>query len=180
MSVSSTPLSPSMRWAPLYAPPDEDIETLLLKSLGMGGADMAQNMVRFNSNVSASGLAFAVTQEKIFAENKEKLIHAALSSLLLFDNDKALESKFYALRRLVSSKAGFSAFTALPKFREQLGRGVITALKCDDEAVLCAAVDCLAALMCPMHDNADLRQEQLNKSSLLSSEKFLQDWIFIL
>ena len=54
---------------------------------------MAQNMIRFNSNVSASGLAFAVTQEKIFAENKEKLIHAALSSLLLFDNDKALEAK---------------------------------------------------------------------------------------
>ena len=85
---------------------------------------MAQNMIRFNSNVSASGLAFAVTQEKIFAENKEKLIHAALSSLLLFDNDKALEAKFYALRRLVSSKAGFSAFTALPKFREQLGTGL--------------------------------------------------------
>ena len=50
----------------------------------------------------------------------------------------------------------------------------LKALKSDDEAVLCAAVDCLASLMCPMHDNADLRQEQLNKSSLLSSEKFLQ------
>ena len=114
-----------MRWAPLYAPPDEDIETLLLKTLGMGGNDMAQAMLRFNSNVSASGLAFAVTQEKIFAENKEKLIHAAISSLLLFHNEKQIEAKFCALRRLVSSKAGFSAFTALPKFREQLGLGVV-------------------------------------------------------
>lgn len=174
VSVSSTPIDPSMRWAPLYAPPDEDIETLLLKTLGIGGAEMAQAMQRFNSNVSASGLAFAVTQEKIFAENKEKLIHAAISSLLLFNNDKHIESKFYALRRLVSSKAGFSAFTTLPRFREQLGLGVVKALKSDDEAVLCASVDCLASLMCPMHDNADLKQEQLNKSSLLSSEKFLQ------
>ena len=117
-----------MRWAPLYSPPDEEIETLLLKSLGLngtGGPAMAEAVVRFNSNVSASGLAFAVTQEKIFAENKEKLIHAAISSLLLFNSEKHIEPKFYAIRRLVSSKAGFSAFTALPRFREQLGLGVI-------------------------------------------------------
>ena len=31
----------------------------------------------------------------------------------------------------------------------------------------------LCALMEPMHEDYDLKQEQLNKSSLLSSEKFL-------
>jgi DnaJ family protein C protein 13 len=114
-----------MRWAPLYAGPDEDIETLLLKTLGSGGPEMAQFVHRFNANVSASGLAFAVTQEKIFAENKDKLILAAISSLLMFNDEKQIEAKFCALRRLISSKSGFFAFTSLPKFREQLGMGVI-------------------------------------------------------
>ncbi|CBY21245.1 unnamed protein product [Oikopleura dioica] len=171
--VKSSPGDPHMRWAPLYAGPDEDIETLLLKFLGSGGNAVDDAILRFNANVSASGLAFAVSQERLFAQNKEKLIEMAISALLTA-KVKDPEAKFFALRRLVSSKAGFSAFTTLARFRDSLGAGVVEALKAGDDAVLCAAVDTLAALMCPMHDNADLRQEQLNKISLLSSQKFLE------
>jgi DnaJ family protein C protein 13 len=51
---------------------------------------------------------------------------------------------------------------------------VVKALKREDEGVTHAAIDMVCALMHPMHDNYDLRQEQLNKSSLLSSSKFLE------
>lgn len=57
----------------------------------------------------------------LFAENKEKLINGAISSLLDGSNDvktmplEELEAQLQALRRLVASKAGFSAFTTLPQ-----------------------------------------------------------------
>ena len=57
----------------------------------------------------------------LFAENKEKLINGALTALLLKEGDQKslpngeLEAQFHALRRLVASKAGFEAFTTLPK-----------------------------------------------------------------
>ena len=57
----------------------------------------------------------------IFAENKEKLINGALTALLMKEGDQStlpndqLEAQFHALRRLVASKAGFEAFTSLPK-----------------------------------------------------------------
>ena len=54
-----------------------------------------------------------------------------------------------------------------------MGRKVVKALKRKDDAITHAVVDFLCALMQPMHDNFDLRQEQLNKSSLLSSKGFL-------
>ena len=43
-----------------------------------GGLSFAEAVSRFNANVSYSGLTHAVTQEHLFAENKEKLIHSAL------------------------------------------------------------------------------------------------------
>ena len=60
-------------------------------------------------------------QESFFAENKEKLINGAISALLTHEGDQSaiglhdLEEQFLALRRLVASKAGFNAFTQLPK-----------------------------------------------------------------
>ena len=175
VSVLSISFDPSKRWAPLYSPPDEEIETLLLKGIGGGGGEqMYDSISRFNANVSATGLAFAVTQERIFADNKEKMIAQAIQSLLSFGGEKNMESQFLCLRRLVSSKAGFTAFTTLPGFREKFGGAVVKVLKVEDQASLCSAIDCLAALMCPMHDNSDLKQEQLNKTSLLSSVKFLE------
>jgi DnaJ family protein C protein 13 len=56
----------------------------------------------------------------LFAENKEKLITAALQALVQKEGDQSaisladLEAQFQALRRLVASKVGFAAFTMLP------------------------------------------------------------------
>lgn len=85
-----------------------------------------------------------------------------------------IEAQFHALRRLVANKIGFAAFTTLFGFREAVGTKVVKALKKQNSGVTQAAIDCICALMQPMHDDCDLRQEQLNKSSLLSSNKFLE------
>ena len=83
------------------------------------------------------------------------------------------EQQFHALRRLVASKAGFAGFTTVPGFREKVGQVVARALRLNNDNISHAAIDMLCALMEPMHEDYDLRQEQLNKSSLMSSEKFL-------
>ena len=50
------------------------------------------------------------------------MINGAISALLTNEGDQAaiglhaLEEQFLALRRLVASKAGFNAFTQLPKY----------------------------------------------------------------
>ena len=85
-----------------------------------------------------------------------------------------LEQQFHALRRLVASKAGYGCFTTLAGFREKVGWKVAKALKRNDDGISHVAIEMLCALMEPMHQDYDLRQEQLNKSSLLSSEKFLE------
>ena len=77
-------------------------------------------MARFNVNIPYSGLINAVTQDKLFAENKEKLINNTLVALRDYDaptNSPAelVESELYVLRRLVASKSGYKAFTGLPK-----------------------------------------------------------------
>jgi len=59
-------------------------------------------------------------------------------------------------------------------FREIVGRKVVKALKRKDDGISHACIDFLCALMQPMHDNFDLRQEQMNKRSLLSSKAFLE------
>ena len=51
---------------------------------------------------------------------------------------------------------------------------MVRALRRKDDGISHASVDFLCALMQPMHDNYDLRQEQMNKSSLLSSKPFLE------
>ena len=50
---------------------------------------------------------------------------------------------------------------------------VVKAMQRGDPGVTHAALDMVCALMQPMHDFPDLKQEQLNKASLLSSPKFL-------
>lgn len=59
-------------------------------------------------------------------------------------------------------------------FREIVGKKVVRALKLKDDGISHACVDFLCALMQPMHDNFDIRQEQMNKRSLLSSTGFLE------
>ncbi len=59
-------------------------------------------------------------------------------------------------------------------FREIVGKKVVRALKLKDDGISHACVDFLCALMQPMHDNFDIRQEQMNKRSLLASTSFLE------
>lgn len=164
--------------------------------------------------------------QRLFAENKEKLISGALNALVTSAascnnmSHRDLEAQFHALRRLCASKVGFAAFTALPgydvdvniykavplinslltihhffvavrrhlghviyimwqyvdgiRFREWLGSTVSGALRRGASAVSHAALDAVCALLQPMHADPDLRQEQLNKASMLSSASFLE------
>ena len=65
-------------------------------------------------------------------------------------------------------------------FRDSVGKKVVRSLKRKDDGITHACVDFLCALMQPMHDNFDLRQEQLNKSSLLSSKAFIDNLLEVL
>lgn len=51
---------------------------------------------------------------------------------------------------------------------------MVAALRRGDPACSHAALDAVCALMQPMHQEPDLRQEQLNKASMLSSAPFLE------
>jgi DnaJ homolog subfamily C member 13 len=116
----------------------------------------------------------------LFSENKERLITASLQAIAHKDTDfnqltnLELEATFHALRRLLASKVGFAAFTNLPGFREAIGLKVVSSLKRKDLAVSYAAIDMINSLMHSMHSDFDLKQEQLNKSSLLHSKTFLE------
>ncbi|KAG9347739.1 hypothetical protein JZ751_003753 [Albula glossodonta] len=179
--VKMAPTQRGQRWGLLSMPVDEEVESLHLKFLAAPpNGNFGDAVFRFNANISYSGVLHAVTQDGLFSENKEKLINNAILALLSQDCElpgpnAELESQFQAIRRLVASKAGFQAFTQLPKFREKLGVKTVKALKRNNNGVTHAAIDMLCALMCPMHDDYDLRQEQLNKASLLSSKKFLEN-----
>ncbi|GBP27281.1 DnaJ homolog subfamily C member 13 [Eumeta japonica] len=169
------------RLGPLHQPVEEETESnhlrLFQNSCGMSRAEIIE---RFNANIGYSGLIYSVSQDRLFAENKEKLISGALAALVggaasgAGLSSRELEAQFHALRRLCASKVGFAAFTTLPGFREWLGSAVVSALRRGDPACSHAALDAVCALMQPMHAEPDLRQEQLNKASMLSSITFLE------
>ncbi|KAI5693331.1 hypothetical protein M8J75_013933 [Diaphorina citri] len=172
------------RWGPLSEPVEEEVESLHLKFLYQAPRNREHEEVidRFNINIPYSGLNHSVTQDGIFAENKEKLILSAIQSLLQKEGDQSesslspaeLEAQFHTMRRLVACRVGYAAFTSMPSFRDAVGLKVVKALDRENEAISHASVDMLCALMHPMHDeSSDLRQEQLNKSCLLSNHKFL-------
>lgn len=127
-------------------------------------------------------LKFDYSLQTLFAENKERLITAALSALSAKEMDPnapqltnmELEACFHVLRRLLASKVGFAAFTNLTGFRESMGTKAVSSLKRNDPAVSYAAIDMINSLMHSMHSDYDLKQEQLNKSSLLQSKQFLE------
>ncbi|KAL4623419.1 hypothetical protein GN956_G19211 [Arapaima gigas] len=179
--VKMAPTMRGKRWGLFSVPVEEEVESLHLKFLSAPpNGSFVDAVFRFNANIAYSGVLHAVTQDGLFSENKEKLINNAILALLSQETEiqgtnAELESHFQAIRRLVASKAGFQAFTQLPKFRERLGMKTVKALNRNNSGVTHAAIDMLCALMCPMHDNYDLRQEQLNKVSLLSSNKFLEN-----
>ena len=74
----------------------------------------------------------------------------------------------------------FYFFIIFYSFRDSVGKKVVRSLKRKDDGITHACVDFLCALMQPMHDNFDLRQEQLNKSSLLSSKAFIDNLLDVL
>ncbi|XP_058835825.1 dnaJ homolog subfamily C member 13 isoform X1 [Topomyia yanbarensis] len=180
--ISKTPRG--KRVGPLTAPVDEDTEANLLRyiiSCYQYPVKRFDILERFNANIPYSGLNYSVTQESLFSENKERLITGALQQLvgggskedLSQLNNIELEASFHVLRRLLASKVGFAAFTNLPGFRETIGLRVVHALKRNNVAVTYAAIDMINSLMHPMHAEYELKQEQLNKSSLLHSKGFL-------
>ncbi|XP_068224403.1 dnaJ homolog subfamily C member 13-like [Palaemon carinicauda] len=187
--VRMTPTPRGKRLGPLEVPVDEEVESMHVKFLQQPppGWTFSETVDRFNANVSYSGLLHAVTGEGLFAENKERLITGGLGALVLREGDQTtlpaeeVEAQFHALRRLVASKAGFACLTSLPGFREKVGVKVVKALQRNDGGINHAALDMLCALMQPMHDYPDLKQEQLNKASLLASPKFqeklLETWV---
>ncbi|XP_012235865.1 dnaJ homolog subfamily C member 13 isoform X2 [Linepithema humile] len=176
--VKMYPIARGKRLGPFNLPVEEEVETTHVKFLQQppGGRTFAEILERFNANIPYSGLNYSITQDGIFTENKDKIIVGALNTLISKDleTNSEIEAQFHALRRLVASKIGFAAFTTVSGFREAVGMKVVKALKRQNSGVTQAAIDCICALMQPMHDDCDLRQEQLNKSSLLSSNKFLE------
>lgn len=151
-------MSPTIRGyrlGPYSMPVDEEVESWHLKFLQNLPNNWTFNdaVLRFNSNCAYSGLLHSVTQERLFAENKEHLIRAALGAFIEKEGDQDeissehLEQQFQGLRRLVASKAGFTAFIVCPRFRECLGRKVVKALKRNNNAVIHASIDVLCALM---------------------------------
>ncbi|KAK6624832.1 hypothetical protein RUM44_011696 [Polyplax serrata] len=169
------------RWGPLIQPLEQEVESLHLKFFQQrpGNRSLSEMIDRFNANIPYSGLIHSVSQDGIFAENKEKLIHNALQALSSDDSEhlnfsnRELEAQFHALRRLFATKIGFTAFTMMPGLKENIGKKVINALKRNDEAVTHAAIDMICCLMHPMHFDYEIKQEQFNKQSILSNKVFL-------
>ncbi|XP_055606556.1 dnaJ homolog subfamily C member 13 isoform X2 [Uranotaenia lowii] len=181
--ISKTPRG--RRVGPLTVSVDEETEANLLRyiiSCYQYPVKRFDVLERFNANIPYSGLNYSVTQDSLFSENKERLITGALQALigagskedLTQLNNAELEASFHVLRRLLASKVGFAAFTNLAGFREAIGVRVVHALKRNNLAITYAAIDMINALMHPMHAEYDLKQEQLNKSSLLHSKGFLE------
>lgn len=59
-------------------------------------------------------------------------------------------------------------------FREIIGQKVVASLRRNDLAITYAAIDMLNSLMHSTNADYDIKQEQLNKSSLLSSKSFME------
>ena len=80
----SGPLERGKRLGPLHLVLGEEVESMHLKYLVTPpqGWTFVEAVSRFNANVPYSGLIHSVTAEHLFAENKEKLIHSAMLSLI--------------------------------------------------------------------------------------------------
>ncbi|CAN7988684.1 unnamed protein product [Ixodes hexagonus] len=180
------------RVGPPWSPSEEDVESAFLRFLHTRPAAASWSnrelLERFNSNVPYSGLLHTASKEASTWSTNFKQVQNGLVSILEWDisQQEDLEPMFQALRRLVACRAGFAAFTQVPRqvapspVRERIGSLVVRALKRDDPGVTYAAIDMLCALMQPMHDNGDLYQEQLNKTALLSSRPFLESLMALL
>lgn len=203
--VKMTPTILGWRCGPLNVPVDDEIERSHLKAfqtLPLGWTFM-DAIYRFNTICPYSGLVHSGPQDiKLFAENKARLIETALMSF--FDQAEGgsipiddghnssqqakksadVEQYYQAIRRLVASKAGFSLFSAKgvqsERFRAYLGRSIVKTIRLNNDAITYAGFDVLCALMQPMHSDCDIRDEQLNKTSLLATKEFLESLLEVL
>ncbi|CAB3364063.1 Hypothetical predicted protein [Cloeon dipterum] len=179
--VSTNGTARGMRWLPLWAMIDEETEKMVLKLIQPPLCDKpyAELLERFNANVPYNGLAHITAPTGIFGENKDKQVTSALETIMMKEGDIStiplteLEVQFHALRRLLACRVGYCSFTTLPGLRENIGMRVVKSLRRGDESVAQLALELVCALMVPLHQAWDIRQEQLNKASLLSSPKFL-------
>lgn len=181
--VTSHRCDQSLRLLPYGQHLDEDSESQCMRYIiapppGLKRPDLIR---RFNANIPYMGLTYSVSHEGFFTENKGKVIVGALEAVLgeCYEKDDAnyvykCEAQLQCLRRLFASKSGFQAFTEIAGVREKLGNLVVRVLAYKSEAIDYATVEALCALMHPMHNNYELRTEQLNKQSLLSSVKFVE------
>ncbi|KRX18565.1 DnaJ -like protein subfamily C member 13 [Trichinella nelsoni] len=163
----------ALRWAPSGVPVDTESKLTLMKfitSSGMSREEFLETLRRFNSNIPYGGSFLSSFKEKQIVNCILAIVDINTSDLDPVD----WEEVFQALRRLFASKVGFHAFTAVAKLRDKLGNLIVSALKLHNSAVSFAAVEVLCSLMQPLHDGFELRQEQANKSSLLSSPTFLE------
>uniref|UniRef100_A0A7E4V2Q6 J domain-containing protein n=1 Tax=Panagrellus redivivus TaxID=6233 RepID=A0A7E4V2Q6_PANRE len=181
--VMSNRLDKFLRILPFKHLLDEDGEFQLMRHIinVPPGLKRSESIRRFNANIPFNGLTYSQPSEGFFAENKGRVIVQCLESVLAEtyantepDAVNKIESQLACLHRLFASKAGFQAFTAVPGVREKLGTLVINVLKWKHEAIDHATVEMLCSLMQPMHANYELRLEQLNKKSLLSSKEFVE------
>ncbi|KHJ44587.1 hypothetical protein D918_05253 [Trichuris suis] len=177
--VKMSPTNTSYRWVPFSSFLDEDGEAqhakFIVNSASRNG--LLDALRRFNSNVPYGGLMRSLSQEGLFSASKEKLIVNSAMTIVEIGtclSPEDWESVYHALRRLFASKAGFHAFASIARLREKLGNMIICSLKLNNEAVDHAAVETLCALMQPLHGGFELKQEQQNKSLLLSSKAFLE------
>ena len=143
--IKMSPTKRGLRLGPFSAVIDEEVESLHVKFIHEIPPNYGMNelLVRFNVNIPYSGLINAITQDVfinyfaiyinfvcwiilsiikkgLFAENKDKMINNSLTSLKDFEPPincpiELLEQEFHVLRRLIASKSGYKAFTALPK-----------------------------------------------------------------
>ncbi|CEF67733.1 DnaJ homolog subfamily C member 13 [Strongyloides ratti] len=162
---------------------DEESETLLLKHIISPPIYFSRYDLfrRFNSNIPFNGLTHSQPSEGFFQSNKGKMIITTIESVLTESYQKDEENsilkgqaQLHCLHRLFASKAGFQAFSDISNIREKLGQLVISFLKWKDEIIDHCVVEMLTSLMYPMHPNYELRFEQLNKQSLLSSKTFVE------
>ncbi|CCG58567.1 Protein CBR-RME-8, isoform b [Caenorhabditis briggsae] len=174
----------NLRVIPFSTTLDEDAESQCMKHIiaPPPGLRRCDTIRRFNANVPYSGLRFSKSHEGFFSENKGKVIVNAIEAVLGENYTKEekeykhkTEAQLQCLRRLFASKSGFQAFTEVTGVREKLGSLVVRVLSWKSESIDHSTVEALCALMYPMHDQYELRIEQLNKQSLMSSPKFVEN-----
>jgi DnaJ family protein C protein 13 len=179
------------RVGPIRTFVSEDIESTLLRCLidpakGGGVTPLPFNEIveYFNANVEYSGLRFTENKEGLFAENREKLIFAAVTALFdnfpKAENPELLVNQFYALRRLCVTRTGFSSVAVVPTLVKAIESSSQRALKLHHTAVSHAVMDFLNAIASPHHENYEPYHEQINKHRLLSNDTFVRHLLQLL